>query len=671
MEYFKKHKDCFYISHKWLVSIGIKETTIGNWTERNQSVVIYDNNYAYVLYDSIPAPTRAKLPSRETLERLYKDSQIDQLTQKYFREMEYAQNRNFPAHIELYKQIGVKFDDRAAYAKKHAVWEVILSYYSEDGLVHDLRELHRAYDMLYPGQYIYNSMSRAIKKAKEEGIENILVKKHGGGRKKDFDAVVDAWVMQALSSGKKYSRVKIHKIVCELCEETGRKTPSLTTIKDKVKELLPLVNEGRTGKDSHFYNKLPYQGIQKAENSNDSWQLDGWRLPFYMKDFGTLTLFWVLDACSGKVVGYHIAKSENTETILKGVEDAVTNTGCLPFEILSDNHSFNQTSEAKYFKENIGKLGCTWNVSSNPRRKALVERSFKTLGEQLCKDEYGYIGEGLLTKNPDGRPSQELIDKYTRSGGWLTEEQIKLIAIKLVDAYNNRTDKEGKTPVVKYKEHKQADTIKVDKLDCLRLFVRESEYTVRRGQINIERAGVVYEFQLNKEQYLSLNDKKVRVRYNDFEEIYLFDIETDEAIGSVPRKQYAHGAMINRTEEDKQKYFNHKGRLNGIKNGIKQRQIDILKRAEAIDPDAAYRMNAKLTPKSDFEEFKQNRELRKRAEKMGINIDTVPDIPVFCESNVIDLEKERQRKDKRREQPITVTQEEIDNFKLSDYIFED
>lgn len=660
-----------YLSYSRLVQYGVNQNSIDNWVKRNQVIIKKENNRAFVLYDSIPAPTRTKLPSRETLERLYKESQIDQLTQKYFREMEYAQNRNFPVHMELYKQMGVKFDKLAAYAKKHAVWEVILSYYSEDGVVHDLRELHRAYCMLYPNHYVYHAMCAAIKKACENGIENILVKQSGGKTWSKFDAVVDAWVMQALSSGKKYSRSKIHKLVCELCEETGREKPSLTTIKNKVKELLPLINEGRTGKDSNFYNKLPYQGIIKAQNPNDCWQLDGWRLPFYMKDFGTLTLFWVLDACSGKVVGYHIAKTENTETILKGVEDAVTNTGCLPFEILSDNHSFNQTSEAKYFKENINKLGCTWNVSQNPRRKALVERSFKTLGEQLCKDEYGYIGEGLLTKNPDGRPSQELIDRYTRSGGWLTEEQIKLIAIKLVDAYNNRVDKEGKTPIIRYKENKPANTIKIDKLDCLRLFVRESEYTVRRGQINIERAGVVYEFQLNKEQFLSLNDKKVRVRYSDFEEIYLFDIETDEAIGCVPRKQYAHGAMINQTEEDKQKYFNHKGRLNGIQNGIKQRQIDILKRAEAIDPDAAYRMNAKLTPKSKFEEFKQNGQLLKEAERHGINIDTVPDIPVFCESNVVDLEKERQRKDKRREQPITVTQEEIDNFKLSDYILED
>lgn len=671
MNEIKIYRGKIYLSYGYLVNRGTSRKTIESWSTRNQSIVIYDSNRAYVLYDSIPSETRKDLPSRETLERLYKDSQIDQLTQKYFQEMEYAQNRNFPVHMELYKQMGVKFDDLAAYAKKHAVWEVILSYYAEDGLVHDLRELHKAYCMLYPNHYVYNAMCAAIKRACENGIENILVKHSGGRTWSKFDDVMDAWIMQALSSGKKYSRVKIHKLVCELCEETGREKPSLTTVKNKVRVLLPIVNEGRTGKDSHFYNKLPYQGIKKALYSNDQWQIDGWRLPFYMKGFETLTLFWVLDACGGKVVGYHIDKTENTETILKGLENAVTDTGCLPFEILSDNHSFNKTKEAEYFKKSIEKLGCTWNVSSNPRRKSLVERSFKTFGEQLCKDEYGYIGEGILTKNPDGRPSQELIDKYTKECGWLTEEQIKLIAIRLVDAYNNGVDKEGKTPIIRHKENKQTSTIKVDKLDCLRLFVRESEYTVRRGQINIERAGVVYEFQLNKEQYLNLNDKKVRVRYSDFDEIYLFDIETDDAIGCVPRKQYAHGAMINQTEEDKQKYFKHKGRLKGIQNGIKQRQIDILKRAESIDPDAVYRMNAKLTPKSKFEEFKQNGKLLKEAERYGIDINTVPDIPAFCESTVVDLEKERQKKDKRREQPITVTQEEIDNFNLNDYLLDD
>ena len=665
------HKGRIYLSYEWLTDNGINKKAIEMWSVRNQSIVIYDNNRAFVLYDSIPAPTRAKLPSRETLERLYKDSQIDQLAQKYFQEMEYAQNRNFPVHMKLYKQMGVKFDDLATYAKKHAVWEVILSYYAEEGLAHDLRELHKAYCMLYPNHYVYNAMCAAIKRARENGIENILVKQSGGKTWSKFDDVIDAWVMQVLSSGKKYSRAKIHKLVCELCEETGREKPSLTTVKNKVRELFPLVNEGRTGKDNNFYNKLPYQGIKKALHSDDQFQIDGWRLPFYMKGFETLTLFWVLDACSGKVVGYHIDRTENTETILKGLENAVTDTGCLPYEILSDNHSFNKTKEAEYFKENIEKLGCKWNISSNPRRKSLVERSFKTFGEQLCKDEYGYIGEGILTKNPDGRPSQELIDKYAKEGGWLTEEQIKLIAIKLVDAYNNRVDKEGKTPIIRYKENKQTNIIKVDKLDCLRLFVRESEYIVRRGQINIERAGVVYEFQLNKEQYLNLNDKKIRVRYSDFDEIYLFDIETDDAIGCVPRKQYACGAMINQTEEDKQKFFKHKGRLKGIQNGTKQQQIDILKRAEAIDPDAVYRMNAKLTPKNVTEYFKRNGNLRKEAERHGINIDTVPDMPVFCESTVVDLEKERQKKDKRREQPVMATQEEIENFNLNDYLLDD
>lgn len=669
-----RHKGDTYVSYDWLIFNGINRKTIEMWSTRKQSVIIYDNNYAFVLYNSIPAPTRAKLPSRETLERLYKDSQIDRLTQQYYNEMEYAQNRNFASHMELYKKMGVKFDEASIYAKKHSVWEVILSYYSEDGLVHDLRELHKAYCMLYPNHYVYHAFSAAIKRARENGIEDILVKKSGGTTWTKFDDVVDAWIMQALSSGKKYSRAQIHKLVCDLCDETGREKPGITTIKNKVNKLLPLVNEGRNGKDSHFYNKLPYQGIQKAENPNDQWQVDGWRLPFYMKgekEYETRTLFWVLDACTDKIVGYYIAKSENTETILKGIEDAVTNTGYLPFEILSDNHSMNQTKEAEYFKAAINKLGCTWNVSQNPRRKSLVERSFKTLGEEICKEKYGYIGEGIKTKNPDGIPSQDLIDQYVKKNGWLTEEQIILIAIEMVDVYNNRVKKDGKTPIVKYKEGKKANCIKVDQLDCLRLFVRESEYTVRRGQINIERGGVVYEFQLNKEQFLSLNDKKVRVRYNDFDEIYLFDIETDEAIGCVPRKQYAHGAIANQTEDDKVKFFKHKGRLNGIRNGIKQSQIAIMERAEAIDPDAAYRMNAKLTPKNTIEEFKQNGELRKRAEKMGINVDEVPDIPVFCESNVIDLAKERQKKDKRREQPVMATPDEIANFNINDYLRED
>ncbi len=93
----------------------------------------------------------------------------------------------------------------------------------------------------------------------------------------------------------------------------------------------------------------------------------------------------MIDACTGRVVGSYVDSSENTETILKGLENAVETTGVLPFEIVSDNHSFNQTKEAEHLKNALTTIGVHWTVSMNPRRKSKVERSFRTFGDDFCK----------------------------------------------------------------------------------------------------------------------------------------------------------------------------------------------------------------------------------------------------------------------------------------------
>ena len=134
--------------------------------------------------------------------------------------------------------------------------------------------------------------------------------------------------------------------------------------------MLPLVCGLRNGNDEWIYNELPYAGIARASAPGGQWQIDGWRLPFYMDGFKTLTIFAVLDAHSGKVVGYHVDRTENSETILKGLENAVNNTGTLPQEIVSDNHSFNQTKEADSLKEALERLGCKWTVTQNRGIKA-------------------------------------------------------------------------------------------------------------------------------------------------------------------------------------------------------------------------------------------------------------------------------------------------------------
>ena len=371
-------------------------------------------------------------------------------------------------------------------------------------------------------------------------------------------------------------------------------------------------------------------------------------------------MFWVIDAHSNKVVGSYVDSSENTETILKGLEDAVTQTKVLPFEIVSDNHTFNKTSEAEHLKARLEKIGVHWTVSMNPRRKSKVERSFRTFGDDFCKEEHGYIGQGIKTKIKDGRPTQGKIDKAMKNP--LTKEQIILIAGRCIEEYNNTKGKDGKSPNERYQEAvNDANRIKksfnVTQLDITQLFIRRSKAKASKGQIMIERGGTKYTFELNAKQFNKLNNKTFGIRYVSFDEIYLFDLDTDEYIDTVQRKKYAHSALADQTEEDTILMYKHKGRLNGIDNEIKKAQEDIYNKAVSINPEAAYIMNPLLTPKDNFNEYLRNGTLSNFAERHGIRPEDVPNIAVYCDKNV--SEPEDKKKKKRVESPF-LTDETVD-----------
>lgn len=550
-----------------------------------------------------------------------------------------------------------------ANAQMHAVLDKAAEIYQE-GIVNTnssaLAPLYAAFNAVYPGKYSYCRFGRYMRLVCVSGAEKLVKDKRRGNNHKISD-VIKKWLLDAMSSGKKYGPTSIHRIICESCAEYGYKIPSLSWVKTNYYKMLPLVCGLRNGNDEWIYNELPYAGIARASAPGGQWQIDGWRLPFYMDGFKTLTIFAVLDAHSGKVVGYHVDRTENSETILKGLENAVNNTGTLPQEIVSDNHSFNQTKEADSLKEALERLGCKWTVTQNPRHKGIAERCFGTFGEKHCKQMYGYIGQGIRTRRANGRTSQELVDRYTRSGAFLTEDQIKLIAVTLVDEYNSAgTGRERISPDERY-SGKENIGITVDSVQRMSLFIRKGLYKVKRGQINISRAGVVYEYQLDAEQYMSLNNKTVAVRYADYDRIYMFDKETDAPLGSVPRKRYAHGALCDQTDEDIKILNRYKGRLNGIKTAVKQRQGEIAERAVSIDPEAAYAMNPKLTPKNIIESLKEDGRRISEARRLGVEPEYVTDMPVFSEVSTYNPENRKTKKGK--ESPFAPSDHKIKIYK--------
>ncbi len=644
-----------YLTYDQLSLLGISDNLIWQWRFQERVEFLKIGDVDYVGYMSIPQATKSKLDF-QVVQWLYdhQHRQSGYLYESILIHMYNAYNYGFTTYLDVYRKMGYSDNEAKKYAKEHAVWRYFIStFYSANGSLHPIKEGVKAYNTVLNKNYSWETFRKKISKARNNGISSIIIVKKSTGRPKIFGNQYEYMIYQLASDAKAFSCADVYRKVCSICEEMGMQAPKERTVNNIFKEALrnTEVYAHRYGVDKMCNDILSYASLEHAQSANDQWQMDGWTMPFYYRDpvdkrLKTMCLFAVMDAHSKRIVGYYVAESENTETILNGLEDAVRKTGELPFEIVSDNHSFNQTKIADNFKESLEGMGVTWTVSSNPRYKQALERSFRTYGECYAKQQYGYTGQGIRSISPDARISQELFDKYMKAGYLLTKDQIKAIAIYCVDMWNNGLASEEKSPNQLYEESERPNSIKLgDWRRCSHffdLFTRDmSEITVRNGQINIVRAGHKYEYQLTSDQAYRFNNKPVTVKYIDLTEgVYIYDSSTGDPVGYVKLKEKAHGALANRTEEDAAIL----GKTSSInKAWVKKSREKLLNLRESADSRLVELVNQRTTPKNVIQDMKENSMYAAEFARLGGNIQTTPDLPVFNEG--YDTEKLSRQRD--------------------------
>lgn len=648
-----------YLTYNQLSILGVSDNLVWQWRFQERVTFLEVGGVEYVGYMSIPQETRNILDFSQ-VQKLYYYNQFHKTEYLYESIMIHAYNAYndiSTAYLEVYKEMGYSIPESVKYARQHSVWAYFIeTFYKVYGVIHPLKEGVKAYNNLFSEHPLsLETFRKKIAKALKEGISSIIIRKKGSGRPKEFGKQYKYMVYQLASDAKAFSCAAVYRMVCDICEKMGMKSPKERTVNNIFREALrnPVVYGHRYGADKMRYDMLSYASIKRAEYANDVWYLDGWTMPFYYRDpsdgrLKTLCLFAVMDGHSKKIVGYSISRSENTETILDGLEDAVRKTGELPFEIVSDNHSFNQTKIAENHKKALERYGVTWTVSSNPRYKQVIERSFRTFGECYAKQQYGYTGQGIRSISPDARISQELFDKYMKAGYILTEDQIKAIAIYCVDMWNNGVGSEGKSPNQLYEESERPNSIKLGDWATnpafYDLFTRDmAEITVINGQVSIIRAGRKYEYQLTSDQAYKFNNKPVTVKYIDLSEgVYIYDPSTGAPVGYVKLKEKAHGALANRTEEDAAIL----GKVSSInKAWVRKGEKELLNLRESVDARLVELVNQRTTPKDVIRDMRENSMYVTEFARLGGNIQTTPDLPVFNEAYDTDrLLREKEEK---------------------------
>lgn len=168
-----------FIPQSFLLEKGVKYKTIEMWIFRKTIVPFKYNDEIFYNYDSIPAPTRVKLPSKEAIIRAREREKDEGTINEFYERLLVAKDNYFPTYREVYLQRGLSPDKVLENSQKHAVLEEILTIRDEHREEHErfpLRYVWQAFCKIYPNWYVYHAFSLALNTCVNEGIERLLIK---------------------------------------------------------------------------------------------------------------------------------------------------------------------------------------------------------------------------------------------------------------------------------------------------------------------------------------------------------------------------------------------------------------------------------------------------------------------------------------------------------------
>lgn len=580
-------------TYKELEAAGVRYNTARSWVSRGKYATERSGGRARLVLTEGKALAEAVLQSRRLHLQALENSVYTRIKE------------DLKALSLEYMGKGYGMETAGRLAKEHAVFAGLLEAEGEAW------EKYEVYNLFSPRKLKYSTFRQYMGRIKRLGYEDVIGEGRGK-RGRTIPVLIDNLIYRLYEQPKKYNQTQIYWRVREFCEAGGYKTPSLRWVQNKCSELYNYVIERREGK-SRALQLMPYTSLVQAKNPNTQWQIDGFKVPLWYKEPGgagyqTLYLVAVLDSYSGAYVGFNICEEENTEAILSALADAVKTTGYIPAEIVSDNHSFHKTQEAKGLIAELARKGCAWTVDSNPRRKARLERSFKTLAGQHFKEYPGWTGQGVQSRERPERPAPEYTDRYSSGRGWLDRDQAKAIVLQCVWEYNHKArrsrDKEYLPRWQAYKEGVNVHGVLCDDVTRNSLFVRRVEYTVRNGQITINRGGQKREYAFGSKDFTKWNGKRVTVMYGDFDQIDVFSPEGDH-IATLKPKTKAFAALADRREAGEI------GALGALATASIRRGIQgAARRLESLhfdhtDPEAADKMNPYTHSKEAIREVKR------------------------------------------------------------------
>jgi len=163
----------------------------------------------------------------------------------------------------------------------------------------------------------------------------------------------------------------------------------------------------------------------------DQYQIDGSqvKIPFFNEEErpDLLIIIALIDVFSKKIVGYTLTKSETFRSYFDVISQSVTETKCLPAELLSDNLPAFNSKESKNYQEKLKALGVLIrkHKSLNPSDKSAIKNWFGIFNQHYLKDVPGFLGDGIKSRNKDGKPNSDLTRDYRKIKNLRTRSELK------------------------------------------------------------------------------------------------------------------------------------------------------------------------------------------------------------------------------------------------------
>lgn len=551
-----------YVLISYLEKYGVNTQTIHNGLARNRKS---KTEYYVHFQDSINSKRvwikyltltpdlfrRFKLPNHEELVQMESESTITK-TKKFIQtRLEFAYEYGYKLFMKHY--IGTYYGREiiTSYARTHCLFSSCLEMKQYNIEIKDIFKVYLEYQDLQFQTENLKSFYNKLKLYEVQGHRIFIHKSYGESRgARKLTAKHISKIEELYKDKRQLSGRDIHLKINQWAIENGYSKVSLSTIK-KVLADAHLQNRCKPYRNGEAWKKNlfdPFTLRIRPQDNGTLWEIDGSKLQIpYLNDGkpSFLNYFVVMDVHSGKIIGYSLDKSENAHMVLNAMEMAVFNCNYLPLEILMDHGSSFTHNKFKSFEEQISLFGTQVrkHLPGNAKDKGHIERFVSTFQTTICKNVEGYIGEGVKSKQEEGRPDENQIHNFLKPKNLRSRQELESLFGELIEEYNNLKINDKKSPNTKYeiaKLDKYASNVSKNDM-ALMFWHRISDYQIKNSMVLITEGSFrknTFQYVIEEDEWrLKLNFTKILVCYTkeDRSFIKLFD-ENENHILDVKRR---------------------------------------------------------------------------------------------------------------------------------------